>query len=68
MPKERPLYDVFLVPKEPAPEGKKRHWTKVASVWQNFPDGTSSMTMEPGFVLDWRLQKDFHISLKPVKE
>lgn len=63
----RPTHEVFLVTKEAQQGGKRKH-TKIGACWPIFNGASLSLTLNTGTVLDWRLQEDHYINIRPAHE
>lgn len=60
-----PDVEVYLVTKKPESNGKRKY-AKIGAGWKVFDDGTISITLNPGTFLDWRMNDDYYITLKPI--
>jgi len=60
-----PDFELMLVSKD-RNAGGKRSYTRVGAGWSQFGDGTVSVRLNPGTILDHQLMKEFYLNLRPV--
>jgi len=60
-----PDVEIYLVTKKLESNGKRKY-AKIGAGWKVFDDGTISITLNPGTFLDWRMNDDYYITLKPI--
>ena len=53
----RPTHIVYLVHKQ------TKIYTKVGVGWDHLGNGKVSIALDPGSVLDWRINEDFYINV-----
>ena len=65
MGKRRPDVEVFLVTKNRGEDGKRKY-AQIGAGWRMFDDGTINIILNPGTFLDWRMNEDYYISIRPA--
>jgi len=65
---KRPDFKIVATKREENAEGK-RHFAQVGVAWQS-PNGKRgiTLTLNPGTVLDWRMTREFYVTLFPFDD
>lgn len=64
MPGRKPDVEVYLVSKQLGGDGKRKY-AQIGAGWRVFEDGTLNLKLNPGTFLDWRMDQDYYITVKP---